>query len=557
MDFSSRDIGGFEEYYNENKDDLEKMRALRVALERRKQTGRVWRTRHENLLVRTVSRVNSLEIQELLANVRQSPEDLKSQQNATPAVKAIADSVRPTMRAEMADEEQVEKDEEWDEEKDSDEEALPATEFFLSMDHSKRILEWHQTMLNTQRRLGLATSPPHLGGMTGSGPYDEEDCVQFLDSQGKDTGDFDPADEVFVVGWDDYNDDYLMWLIKMRAGKRLKIYSQEMMAAWLSCGKDPYGNEEIMREFLDGHPALEWLAELDEYDWFGGKSLVEPSVTDRFYEIVTDSRIVAWHDQWLETHVRRGSATSPPVKIMVAGSGPLGSEECGSILNQFGISVDDNEPSLDHLVVGRNGWNEDDLLAIGQTRETGRLWVYSQEMLLAWLSCGQDPFLDRGILDAFLPGHKGLEWFNHLPKGEWTQGVLTPRSGRAQGDMPRNPSGLLTEIEYRVGMTRGVRKDIRRGYFDEFMSGTRHSSLGRVGDALEFGPPKSGTRLECLEKRIAHQIFEKRRAMEETGQDNSVALRDWQEDLDWLYEKYYRPSGFRFKWKDGAVNPWT
>ena len=65
------------------------------------------------------------------------------------------------------------------------------------------------------------------------------------------------------------------------------------------------------------------------------------------------------------------------------------------------------DSDLRHLVVGRKGWTEEELLAQIDAVAGGPLRIYSQEMFLAKLMTGRDPFDSTGeeLLLAFAKGH--------------------------------------------------------------------------------------------------------------------------------------------------------
>lgn len=520
MDFSSRDIGGLEDYYDENEDNLDNLRVLRGVLERRKQTGRVWRKRHESLLVKTVNRINVLESDD----------------------EEVDDDDGEYEDDEFEDDESEFGDGDEEEEEDD---LSNATEVFLEMDHSARVLEWHQTMLNTQRRLGLATSPPNQVSTQGSGPYSEISFDQFLESEGIQASAISQDFEILVVGSDNYSEDEIDWLIEERGGKSLKVYSQEMMAAWLSSGRDPFGNEEIMREFLDGHPALEWLNELDDYDWFAGVSLASPNATSVFLSMVHSQDALDWHEEMLADD--EGLFDFPDV-VGSIGSDPYPEGEFDAFLENQGVTPVGEDNEYDVLVVGRDGWSEEQLAAIIWDHRGQTLRIYSQEMMAAWLSCGVDPFETPSILDAFRQGHPALEWLGALKQYHWPQGVLASSSGMSQRDMIRDETGLLSEIDYHVGKTWGLSDSQRRARLGGFMAGTIWRDWGKGNDILRYGPPMTCGRLRDLARAIAHQIYEKRN---HSGGDYSVAVAEWQSDLDWLKMAYYKPLGCGFIWEDG------
>lgn len=107
----------------------------------------------------------------------------------------------------------------------------------------------------------------------GSGPVSEDDFDEMLlecniqpHSISGDGGDIDM--NVLVIGREDWQKADLDRVVKSRAGKTLRVYSQEMVIASLAVGDDVYQvlSESELKELGAGHPALEFL-EQRRFDW--------------------------------------------------------------------------------------------------------------------------------------------------------------------------------------------------------------------------------------------------------------------------------------------------
>ena len=54
-----------------------------------------------------------------------------------------------------------------------------------------------------------------------------------------------------------------MQQLDLRTGKSVKVYSQEMVPAFIGCGRDPLdGGEALLRHFSGNHPGLEFLTSI-------------------------------------------------------------------------------------------------------------------------------------------------------------------------------------------------------------------------------------------------------------------------------------------------------
>lgn len=83
----------------------------------------------------------------------------------------------------------------------------------------------------------------------GAGSFTEEAFNDFLYRRGvivyingHETG-------ILVVGREDWREDDLNELLEQRAGRILKVYSQEMVLAYLASGRDQFDDEEVAFQF--------------------------------------------------------------------------------------------------------------------------------------------------------------------------------------------------------------------------------------------------------------------------------------------------------------------
>jgi hypothetical protein len=106
-----------------------------------------------------------------------------------------------------------------------------------------------------------------------------------------------------------------------------------------------------------------------------------------------------------------------------------------------------------------------------------------------------------------------------------------------------NLIGILSWLCYRVGATQGEPEGVRRQIldlcFDEVLP-----PINGLDYMVSWGPPGSSARLKKLASEIASFT---RNGKRKRSANLSVAVADWEADLDYLYRKYY-VGKFRFAW---------
>lgn len=96
----------------------------------------------------------------------------------------------------------------------------------------------------------------------GSGPFEEEDFATFLSQHNIESLAISDETDLLVVGREAWSRDTLDWLLKMRSGETLRVYSQEMYLTYWLTGNDPLKAPlQVIEAFRQGHPALEYISE--------------------------------------------------------------------------------------------------------------------------------------------------------------------------------------------------------------------------------------------------------------------------------------------------------
>jgi hypothetical protein len=102
---------------------------------------------------------------------------------------------------------------------------------------------------------------------TGSGPFAEVEFDEFLRGLRVEPQTIAPQTKVLIVGRRGWTESELRTLLEARSGKKLRVYSQEMLIAFLLTATDPLRSpDEVVERFGRGHPALTFLSAIG-FDW--------------------------------------------------------------------------------------------------------------------------------------------------------------------------------------------------------------------------------------------------------------------------------------------------
>jgi hypothetical protein len=212
------------------------------------------------------------------------------------------------------------------------------------------------------------------------------------------------------------------------------------------------------------------------------------------------------------------------------------------------------DADIAHLVVGRNNWSEDDLLAQIEARQGQELRIYSQEMWFATMATGRDPFDadDTDLLLAFAKGHEALEFLIGLEMpwpnvADHPQGQVNTVEVSELG-VAATPMRLMG---YRVGETSPHSEEERRAILHEIFC-SKNLPFGDDCSAeyrSNWGTPKSAQRLYRMASHIKFIVDGP------NGSDyrRPVAREDWVSDLAWLKKTYFKKTVHAFKWPSTQV----
>lgn len=139
------------------------------------------------------------------------------------------------------------------------------------------------------------------------------------------------------------------------------------------------------------------------------------------------------------------------------------------------------------------------------------------------------------------------EWkrrIKELPESEAFKWPSTDvGSGSGGGNFERQEISYLKILGYTVGKTDGLPESSRRLILDRCFSG-QLPPYQSISELRKWGDPESSLRLRKMAYHIA-SLAKNFKKMPSRGYDDAIA--DWEDDLIYLYDKYY-VRYFRFAW---------
>jgi hypothetical protein len=179
-----------------------------------------------------------------------------------------------------------------------------------------------------------------------------------------------------------------------------------------------------------------------------------------------------------------------------------------------------------------------------------QLFVFSQEMYLAYLVSGRNPF-DEGVADMFVEGHAALTTISEKWV-DWDTGVV---------GVPSKKPGVL-------GPFAGESVLSLNGYWSTLPTAERRSALRTIYEAqakdLEWpsrqarqfgGDGHSGTRLEIMLHLIRFQVEMNLRRAKKHGRPTPECVTVWTSDLEWMFKEFYKKGRHNFEWKTAQIRP--
>ncbi len=236
-----------------------------------------------------------------------------------------------------------------------------------------------------------------------------------------------------------------------------------------------------------------------------------------------------------------------PIDVAILGEGPWSTHEMVQLLEDLGFKVWEAGPhnDIELLIVGRKNWNENILEQQICAREGEALKIFTQELLVAALTCGRDPFdeidnaTNQNILELFGNGHPAIEYLRGM-EFPWPEFNLS-EEGAGGGEWDSVEETPLLKLGYHAGRTRSLSLTTRHGLLAEAFSG--ELPFAESDEYMdEWGAPGTRKRLRRIAWHLAFLIRNRR-----GNPSQKYAVEDWEMDLEWLRGKYYK-SIMRFSW---------
>jgi len=249
---------------------------------------------------------------------------------------------------------------------------------------------------------------------------------------------------------------------------------------------------------------------------------------------------------WLCSDIRAEQVDWHSGMVGTAGSGPWPIDEFDSLLEGLGFQLAHlPNPDLNCVVLGTDGWSEDDLTDQIFDREGSELIVLSQPLFVAGLLKKANPLIsmDRAVLLAIAETHPALSLL--IDRGfDW---IFDERSTRVtiwettRDLAERSPLRLAG---YSVAVNSGLSEAARREILKEFFFDPAPKGVGTATDRKRWGSAKSAQRLYGMATFLAWLCRYQ-------GTNAPQAVQRWQGDLGWLRREFFRPT-MQFEWPAGA-----
>ena len=222
-------------------------------------------------------------------------------------------------------------------------------------------------------------------------------------------------------------------------------------------------------------------------------------------------------------------------ECVTLGSGPWPWNEFDGILRDKGYSLYTHGEDIDMMVLGREGWSEEEIEAQIAARAGSEIRIYSQEMFVAAMATGRDPFetADEATLRAFGRGHPALEYLMQADL-RWPS-TESPEDEELEFDAEgMSEESPLHFMGYVVGITKGLPAADRHRILEKAFTG----ALPWVGSEeymRQWGASSSRRRLWRTANHIAWLV-----RIHWWNPTMGYAVDHWESDLDWLRKTLYR-----------------
>ena len=250
-----------------------------------------------------------------------------------------------------------------------------------------------------------------------------------------------------------------------------------------------------------------------------------------------------WIDLQVITEPWPSFKTSLELGVCTIGNQPFESKDLDQLIKRWGFPVHGQRISSGIVIFGRTLESSlsktklDSFIKKISEESDGKLRIYSQEMFMFSMLSGLDIYEENGC---------SLEVTNHILNHpllkiiendyfEWPDTFAKPDK-RHQIFIDSSQIGVLGVLGYRVG--RNGKNKNERHYILNYVYESDLSFLnGIIGsnDLNQWSTAKSAQRLA----KMAYVIANLAKNAKKKTSDYSVAISEWEADLDWLKVNYY------------------
>lgn len=232
--------------------------------------------------------------------------------------------------------------------------------------------------------------------------------------------------------------------------------------------------------------------------------------------------------------------------VVTTGSGPIKESDFNNLLESKGIDVH-KSGDVEIMVVGRNDCDLEIINDQLDRRRNSGIKIYSQEMVIVYFLTGNDPHEEDDVLYEFGKGHPTINYLIECGF-PWPTSKIDFSGGSTEFDpVALQEVGLLKYLGYTTGI-KGERKDRRQTILRRAYTAQIHGLDLPENYLREWGHPQTSERLLKLGNVIS-SLARNAKRRENPPRD---AIRDWEEDLEWLKENFYK-GAYRFQWPDTYI----
>ena len=237
-----------------------------------------------------------------------------------------------------------------------------------------------------------------------------------------------------------------------------------------------------------------------------------------------------------------------PSILATSGSGPWDEQEFDEFLRNRDIQLFEMpDDDVDGLILGVEGWSEDDVSAQIYDRDSQSLKIYTQELFVFGLIAGQDPYLllEEDVIQEIGINHPAIQFIlnQRFVWPAWSSSIDELDSNNdsdwdIDGSEWANES-VLRQLGYGASST-GPSEIDRRRILSKAFSLPTLPGIESNDQRKRWGAGKSAKRLHAISNFLGWLINLQ-------GAEKPSAKEKWVSDLNWLKNQYFSKT-MQFTW---------